>query len=283
MEWNRAKNFMLIFFICVNVLLAALIRYEADTHTLTRERESAIQAVLAQHNITMYHTIPRDFAPMRSLRFTGYDYDISRLLYIFMPPHAIEAGLVTHVSDVNRNEFTFGDTSLVITESNVFFVSGIGMTGVPDLNAAIAITQAFIEEYYPDFVLDIQSTREAVRGGLRLFYRQEHQGNIIHSNFIEFLVTGEGSYLPNVVIEEVDIHYSHPGGFAYMFRELVGSDEALLSFVQSPQSQSNMLITHMDIVYYQVRFAAYAEPFYRIFIEDRNEPFLINAITNRMN
>jgi len=263
--------------------MVSLIRYETGSHTLTRERENAIQAVLTQHNINMYHTMPRNFAPMRALRFTGYDYDTTRILAIFFPYHAIESGQINHVSETNRDQFTWENMSLVITESNVFFVSGIGMTGVPNKDAAIAITQAFIDEYYPDFVLDIQSTREAMRGGLRLFYRQEHQGNIIHSNFIEFLVTGDGDYFPHIVIEEVDMHYSLPMGFAYMPREIVGSDEALLSFVQSPQNQGSMLITHMDIVYYQVRFAAYAEPFYRIFIEERDEPFLINATTNRMN
>jgi len=281
MQWDRAKNFMLVFFLLANVLLAALIRYEAGTHTMTRERENAIQAVFAQNNINMYYPIPRQFAPMRALRVAGYDYDIDHLLAVFFPSYAE----INHIEDTNRDEFIWENLRMVISNGYISFVSGLGITGVPDRDAAIALTQPFIEEHYPDFKLDIHSTRLARRGGLRIFYRQEYQKHIIHTNFIEFLVTGEGDYLPNLVIEEVDIQYVRPMGFAYLPRELVGPDEALLTFVQniSRHGYEPVLITHMDIVYFQpVSGQQYAEPFYRIFIEGQDEPFLINAYMNQM-
>ena len=279
MQWNRAKNFMLVFFLLVNVLLLALIRYEAGAYTLTRERENAIQAVFAQNNINMYSPVPRRFSPMRALQVANHDYDIERLLNIFFPPYAE----ISHVGDGRRDEFTWENLRLIISDGYVFFISGLGITGVPDQDAAIALTQAFIDEHYPDFRLDIQSTRQARRGGLRLFYRQEYQGHIIHSNFVEFLVTGAGD---DLVIEEVDIHYVRPVGFAYLPRDLVGPDEALLTFVQYVRHNSYepVLITHMDIVYFHFpsNRQAYVGPTYRIFIEGQDEPFLINAYTNRM-
>ena len=281
MQWDRAKNFMLLFFLIVNVFLAAIIRYEANAYTLTRERENAIQAVFAQNNINMYYQIPRHFVPMRALQVSGYDYDIDRMLAIFFP-HGAE---ISHTGDSRRDEFTYGDSRLIIRDRYIFFVSGLNVTGVPDQNAAIALTQEFVDEHYPNFALDIQSTRQARRGGLRIFYRQVYQGQIIHTNFLEFLITGSGD---DLVIEEVDIHYVRPIGFAYMPRELVGSDEALLTFVQyiRPHSYEPVLIRHMDIVYFQSVYDTgnfnYAEPTYRIFIEGQDEPFLINAYTNRM-
>jgi len=218
---------------------------------------------------------------MQALQVSGYDYDIPRLLAIFFPYYAE----ISHESDTNWDEFTWQNLRMTISNGYISFVSGQNVTGVPDRDAAIAITQSFIQEHYPDFSLDIQSTRLARRGGLRIFYRQVYQGHLIHSNFVEFLVTGEGEQL---VIEEVDILYGSPIGFAYMPRELVGPDEALLSFVQNFHRSEPVLITHMDIVYAQtvsgLRTYApiYAEPFYRIFIEGQDEPFLINAYTNQM-
>lgn len=277
MQWDRAKNFMLLFFLVANVLLAALIRYEADSYILTRERENAIQAVFAQNDINIYHPIPRQFRPMRALRMVGYDYDVYRLLSIFFPPYAE----VSHRGDARRDEFTWENMRLVIDRGYVFFVSGLGVTGVPDQAAAIARTQAFVDEYYPDFILDIHSIRQASRGGLRIFYRQEYAGHIIHTNFIEFLITGEGD---DLVIEEVDMRYGSPLGFAYLPRDLSGPDEALLAFVQyfRRQNYEPVLIRYMDIVYYQPVDRAYAEPFYRVFIEGQNDPFLVNAITNQI-
>ena len=286
MQWDKAKNFMIIFFVIANVLLAALIRYETGSHILTRERENAIQTVFVQNNITMYHPIPRHFAPMRPLRVAGHDYDIDRLLTIFFPPEAESE--ITHVSSVNREEFTWENIRLVIANGAIFFVSGLNNTGVPDKDTAMALTQAFIQEHYPDFELDTQSTREARRGGLRIFYRQVYQGHFIHTNFVEFLVTGEGD---DLIIEEVDIQYSRPMGFAYLPRELAGPDEALLTFVQNIRRHNDMpiIINHMDIVYFQTTSGLretyttiYADPFYRIFIEGQEEPFRICAYTNRM-
>ena len=283
MQWEKAKNLMLVFLLLANLLLAALIRYENDSHTLSRERENAILTVFYQNNINMYREIPRNFAPMRALQVSAYDYNMDRLLGIFFPSYAE----ITHNSSTDWDEFTWDSRRLVISNGYIAFSSGRGVTGVPDRDAAIAITQNFIREHYPDFRLDVQSTRYARRGGLRIFYRQEYQGHLIHTNFVEFLVTGEGD-MP--VIEEVDIQYGRPLGFAYLPRELAGPDEALLTFVQNIRRRYEpVLITHMDIVYFQMTpgrrdtyTTFYAEPFYRIFIEGQDDPFLINAYTNRM-
>jgi len=282
MQWEKAKNFMIVFFLIVNVMLMALIRYEAGGHTLSRERENAILAVLEQNNIIMYYQIPRQFPPMRHLQVAAYDYDFDRLLEIFGFPEYY------HTGDANRDVFRWEDYELTISNGYISFVSGRGYTGVPDRIAAMALTQAFIRDYYPDFRLDVHSTRQGNRGGLRIIYRQVYNNHLIHTNFVEFLVTGEGH---NLTIEEVDIQYSRPIGFAYLPRELVGSDEALLTFVQNirPQDDMDIIITHMDIVYFQIMsglratyVSIYAEPFYRIFIEGQEVPFLISAYTNQM-
>ena len=281
MQWDRAKNFMIIFFLLVNILLMGLIRYESGVHTLTRERENAIQTIFAQNNVNMYYPIPRRFTPMRALQVSAHDYDTERLLSIFFPSHVLDDE-IHHRSDSGRDEFAWQNLRLVIDRGYVFFVSGLGITGVPDQESAIALTQAFVDQHYPDFRLDTESIRQARRGGLRIFFRQEYQGHIIHTNYIEFLVTGDGDEL---VIEEVDMHYVRPVGFAYLPRDLVGPDEALLTFVQFYRLQSDepVLITHMDIVYFQSsRESAYVEPTYRIFTQSQVEPFLINAYTNQI-
>ena len=279
MLWERAKNYMLIFFLLINLLLLALVWYETDTHVLPRERVNAINAVLMQNNINISYPIPTDFRPMRALQVANYDYDIERLKSIFFPAYAD----ISHTGGNRRSEFTWQNIRLVIDDGRVFFTSGLGVTGVPDYAAALMLTQAFIDEYYPDFVFDAQSTRQARRGGLRLFFRQKYQNHVIHSNFIEFLITGTGDEL---VIEEADIHYLRPLGFAYQPRDLIAPDEALLTFVQEIRRQTYepVLITYMDIAYvsFSGRGQQYAEPVYRIFIDGGDEPFLVNAYTNRV-
>lgn len=277
---------MLVFFLLANILLLALIRHETGNHTLSRERESAILNVLEQNNIIVYYHIPRQFSPMRPLQVAAYEYDFNRLVDIFFPYYADE---ISHAKDINLDIFSWENNyRLVISNGYISFTRERGAGGVPDTYASIALTQAFIREHYPDFRLDIHSTRQARRGGLRIFYRQEYQNTMIYTNFVEFLITGEGH---DIIIEEVDIQYGRPIGFAYAPRELVGPDEALLTFVQNVrlQNDTDIIISHMDIVYFQTMpglietyTPIYAEPFYRIFIEGQDEPFLINAYTNRL-
>jgi len=283
MQWDKAKNFMLAFFVIANILLAALTYYETGSHTLSRERMDAIQTVFVHNNIEMYYQIPRSFAPLRPIRVAGHDYNIENLISIFFPAYAD----VHKSGDANREVFTYENLSMVISNGYIVFDSGVSHIGTPNKEAAISLTQDFINKHYSDFRLDLQSTR-IVNRGLRLFYRQEYQGHLIHTNFVEFLVTGEDD---DLFIEQVDIQYGRPMGFAYQPRELIGPDEALLTFVQNIRLINNehIFITYMDLAYFQTTsglretyMPIYAEPFYRIFIEGLDEPFRIHAYTNRM-
>ncbi|MCL2016446.1 MAG: hypothetical protein FWG68_09405 [Defluviitaleaceae bacterium] len=289
MRWERAKSFIIIFFAATNIILALLIHHEAEAHSLTTERETALNTVLARNNIVLTNQLVNNFAPMRLLQLDNYDYDIDRLLAMFFPEDAD----IAHATATNFDEFTWQNSQLTISNGYIAFVAGHGVIGVPEIAAAIELTQNFIDTYYPHFILDINSTRLARRGGLRLFYRQEYQGQIIHTNFVEFLVTGYGDNLAEIVIEEVDIQYGVPIGFMYLPQNLVGPDEALLTFMQNIRLQNTetIFINHMDIAYFQTMSGlrenylptnVYATPFYRIFVEGYDSPFLINAHTNQI-
>ncbi|MCL1988260.1 MAG: hypothetical protein FWG64_09865 [Firmicutes bacterium] len=287
MRWERAKNLIIVFLVVTNVVLAVLINIETEVHNLTVERETALNVVLANNNIILGNELVRNFSPMRDLQLDNYNYDVDQLLEMFFPPNA----RISHLTDANFDEFYWENSRLTISNGYIAFVAGHDIIGVPEVAAAAEITQTFIDTYYPNFILDINSTRLARRGGLRVFYRQEYQGQIIHTNFVEFLVTSDNA--DTIVIEEVDIQYGVPLGFVYLPQNLVGSDEALLTFMQNIRMQNaeTILINHMDIAYFQTMSGlregyfptnVYAVPFYRIFVEGYESPFLINAQTNQM-
>jgi len=295
MQWDRAKNYMLIFFVAINILLFVLIQREASNHTLTSEQEDAIFAIFAQNNINSHAAIPRRFAPMRALQIEPFEYDTERLISIFFPAYA---EVVNLENTVQRVVYEWEGMRLVIAnERHVSFTNPSNR--VPDedeeaapLNrtAAIAISNEFIQNHYPDFWLDSHSIWETDNAGLWIVYLQEYQGHRIDSNRIDILVTGSGN---DVHIEVIEMIYRRPSGFAYLPRELRGPHEALLTFVQHVSSVSEdaspTLITHMDIVYVELRGSGqwdtyiriYAEPHYRIFVQGVESPHLINAFTNQ--
>jgi len=285
MEWERAKSFLLLFFILLNLTLGFLIINERRRYTVTPEREQAIMTIMAENNITMDTRIIRRFPPMRELIVSGFYYDVDELLDIFFDtPANVMRSYFPHGQD-----FFYEDAELEIFHGFVSYNNLYGHGGAAEymveLNRTRAeeLTNAFVQAYFPDFRLD-----DVFESGsrIRLSYRQVYRGYIIHTNFIEFTVTEMGIVRVDMQFSQV-LEFGHEGPIA-------APDEALLTFVRRVRDialVSPIVITHMDLVYFQVEesfdpdASNRAVPFYRIFIDGGgidSDPFLINAITNEV-
>jgi regulatory protein YycI of two-component signal transduction system YycFG len=280
MEWERAKNYVLIAFVILNLGLAALIYLEDTRFTLTDARLSNIHAVLFDNNINLYTTPMRRFAPMRHLDISGFYYDIPALIEIFFENETVtihhegeghyiieaENGAELEIS----NGFISFDNSARLNENDENEIS------VAD---AIKISEEFIENHFSDFVRDIVFEDF---GGVHIIYLQEYRGRLIDSNFIEFFVVSEG-------IVWIDMQFGQVLGHSAETRMIFAPDEILLTFMQRVRHramENPIFISDIDIVYKQEYAsdqigAVYpAVPFYRIFIRGQDFPFYINAYTN---
>jgi hypothetical protein len=283
MEWERAKTIILVAFVLLNLGLAGLLYIEHSRYTLSQDRISNIHAALSDNNINLYATPMRRFAPMRHLDISGFYYDVPALLEIFFDGVEVieeepEAG---HYIFATKND-EFG--RLEISNGFISFDKSFGFDeNAPEISheRAIQLSDEFIEEHFSDFKRDIVFD-EYGGGGVRIVYRQEYRGQLIHSNFIEFSVTSQG-------IAWIDMQFGRIIGHSAEPRMIFAPDEILLTFLQRMHYMAidnPIFITHMDIVYYQEYASDQAGqiypavPFYRIFIRDNDFPFLINAYTN---
>jgi len=273
MEWEKAKTYILITFVILNLCLAGLLFNENRRYTLTSDRERTILSVLSQNNINLYTLPMRRFAPMRRLDISGFYYDIDELLPIFFSDP-----LPTRCEDVPFYSFRTDYSELTITNGFVFFE--ILDTTAPNINPWLHDEDIFISQHFPDFVEDISfSTFD----GERVIFLQEYRGQKIESNSIEFLITDEG-------ITQIEMQFGRVLGHGGDPRMIFAPDEALLTFMQRARSMAEenpIFITRMELVYYkeyasdQPGTVYHAVPFYRIFIRGNDDhPFLINAYTN---
>jgi len=287
-EWEKAKNYILVFFLLLNICLGFLLFWENRRYTMGSEQSRLIRTVLDQNNISLY-TIPmRRFPPMRPLNIRGFYYNEEALLEI----------LFDNPADVERTEsggrvvFTNGSGGMNISNGFIHFVAPGGfahegqvefatLSLAPEdvnLSNALPLTDEFIGNYFPTFV---QDDHFRVSRGIRITYRQVYRGRLVHSNFIQFLVTPNG-------IQEIEMRFGEITGHAVTPEAIFSPDEALLTFVQRVRHislVSPMTIVNMDLVYHQVYYSDqpndyHAVPFYRIFIYGNDRPFLINAFTN---
>ena len=285
MEWERAKSYLLLFFILLNLTLGGLLLLERRRYTVTPEREQAIITIMNQNNIAMGTRLMRRFPPMRGMYVSGFYYDEYQLAEIFFGDADVH-----HVSTQHRHVFTYGEARLVIAHGFISYDNPQGHGGEEGRPAVLCRMEArrlsdnFVEGNWPDFSLD-----DVFIGldWLRLSYRQVYRGHVIHTNFIEIIVTDMG-------IVQVEMQYSQVLEMADDTRPIVAPDLALLTFVQRIRAISNtqaypMVIDHMDLVYFQLEGSTDPDgsypvvPFYRVFIYgDGGDPFLINAFTNEI-
>jgi len=282
MEWEKAKNYILLFFILLNLALGGLLFMESRRYSITPEREQAIVTILNQNNISMDVRLIRRFAPMRAMSVSGFYYNTDELVRIFFGNATVH-----RTTNFRGYEITRRPAELVISNGFIAYNNPMGRGEISTLSAVEAqrLTDDFVRTNWPDFRLDIIYSGE---DWILLSYRQVYRGHKIHSNFIEFFVTEAG-------IIRVEMQFGRALGWESADRQpIVSPDEALLTFVQRIRpiaiaQASPMVITHMDLVYFVDGSGSdpdvehRAEPFYRVFVAgDGSNPFLINAFTNEM-
>jgi len=286
MEWDKAKNIVLIFFILLNIGLGVLLLIEHNRFTMSDEQERTIRAVLGQNNISMYTSPMRHFSPMRPLNVSGFYYDVDQIKGIFFA----EPSEVVNEGDSSRYIFTGEDSQLIISNGFISFDTsqpyglrdlGRNITAI-SIPIAQEITRQFVDANLEDFVFDSVFYED---GQVRIVFRQIYRGQIVHSNFVEFFVTEYG-------IRQVDMQFGEilgHGGASFM---IFSPDEALLTFAQRASGFFHgqpVVIIHMDLAYMPEYMVSDQEgtiypatPFYRIFVVGNDRPFLINARTNYM-
>lgn len=268
----------------LNLGLATLLFLEDRRYTLTPERMSNIHSILSRNKINLYTTPMRRFAPMRHLDISGFYYDIPLLLTIFFPEEA----------EIIQGETAEGQY-IFKTENNAFgqleisngFISFDNRGNLRENRGvefsreeAIAASREFIDRYFPDFVLDSVFSAYG-EFGWHIIYRQEYRGRIISTNEIIFIFS-DG-------LDWIDMSFGRVIGYSAEPRMIFAPDEILLTFMQRMHHEAMenpIFIIDIDIVYFQeyqsnLEGSVYpAIPFYRIFIQDHDMPFLINAYTN---
>jgi len=273
MEWEKAKTYILIFFVILNVGLGSLMLIENRRYTLTAEQERHIRTVLNQNNISMY-TLMHRFPPMRHLDVTGFYYDTDEIIsMLFETPDATQRQGDNYIfeDDINR---------LTISNGFIFFESPQGFRNSNEINPR-QVAAGFIRENFPDYVLDSEFVEP--EGGVRLIFREMYRGHLVHSNQVEFYITDGG-------IVQIEMQFGRILGHSGELRMLASPDEALLTFVQRVRhftQDTPMTIVGMDLVYFQEYLSDqeggvyHAVPFYRVFTRcSGDRPYLINAFFN---
>ena len=278
MDWNKAKNLILLFLCLLNAALFALIFNNNRAYRLTAAQEQAIRAVLAQNNIIVTGDILRNFSPMRQIEMQAPGFDHDDLIGIFFD----NADGLTRSVERDRIRYRNDTETLIIDGSNITYRNRNGGDGtLPSIQEAERLSNQLMQRIRRlggNFVLDgAVSQPVESEDGLLFRFRGRYRGVLIHSNAVDITVNGNG-------ITRVEFSYLRPVSFVGVRREITSADEALLTVMHSIRNmfgehREPMYIEKIDLVYYSV-LSTNAVPYYRVFIYGLLQPFLVNAYLN---
>ena len=283
MEWNKAKDIIIVFLVLLNIMLGIFLNINSRRHTLSMDQEKNIVEVLASNNISMYCKIISKYEPMKMLELNPQTIDEAKMVEAFLgTPNAI-AG-----KDGDIKSYELEGKSLIIYENKVIYENSNRSESMDLTNdKAISLCTEYLSSIGSlgsGYALDLGPY---IRDGeLILEYRQKNDGVVIYDNYFIFVVDERG-------IRCIDYSNNVPVGYSAGVREICSSDEALFSFLQAMKRESSQkpqrIVEKMDIVYFVDSAEAdtnRAYPYYRIYYTEVGDPdnlirlCMVNAYLN---
>lgn len=269
MDWNKAKNLIIILLIVLNMFIFLLLSRTKVSYELTLTDEKNILNILREKNIAVYTELPTQFYPMKDLEVISYGRDgLNDLANLIFSENVVPF--------VEKDKITYQEGTMTLVIQNGFF-SLYSQEGIPftkeELIGAVDKSDKFIKD------------KEYKNNDLQIYeYREMYSNHIVYSNYFEIEVE-------NNVIKNFKGYNSEVSGFIGEKKEIVSVDMVLFNFIKEIDKiyeNKEIIINNIDIVYYQSETTNEENimlkgiPCYRIEVVGNNVPFLIDAYTNEI-
>ena len=266
MDWDRAKNLTIIFMLLLNIFLGVLIYIFSEKYVLNSEQETNIIKVLSQNNIAVYTEIPKSYRPMNQILMSTPEYNMNLLIDIlFEEQEAVR-------QTIEMDKIIFKDDVSELTLQNNFITFTSRVDGITTREEARRYARNIIDKASGMFNgFEFHGSTES-ENGILLEYYQRYGKSIIYSNYLKFFFSTDGRL-------EINFFYNPPDRYEDDTIKILSADEALFLLMGHINDMNyDVFITGIDIVYYQDTLLK-AVPYYRIYVLNKREPVLVNAVT----
>lgn len=278
MEWGRAKKFVVVLLVLLNVALGVLNFRQRQEKSMTSAQERAIFEVLSQNGITLYTELPTLSSSMARLSAEMPSYSKETLERLFFDGEKTTVSVGT-----DRNIYRGKDSTLTLSGAHGLLERDGVKPGKGSLSRAAAqrAAEKFIsqtEYFFGTFAEPV--VVEEPNGFTVNFYGTYKRENVF-ANYFSLLVTEDG-------IRRIEFSYCPVQGYAGEKRDICYSDEALLTFMRQWRKgwQAEAAISRIELGYDWMEQGSLSadgtvnfEPCYRIYMMEETEPILINAYT----
>lgn len=278
MEWGRAKNFVIILLVLLNIVLGVLNFRQRQENTMTSAQERAIFEVLSQNSVTLYTELPTHSKPMARLTAELPSYSKETLERLFF-----DGEKTTVTVGTDKSVYRGKDATLTLDGAHGVLERGSVKDGKGSLTrgAAQRMAEKFISQTEYFFgAYDEPFVAEQDNGFAVSFYGTYRRENV-SANYFTFFVTEDG-------IRRIEFSYCPIQGYTGEKRDICHADEALLTFMRQwrKNGEGEAAVSRIELSYdWMERGNVSAdgtvnfEPCYRIYLMEETEPTTINAYT----
>lgn len=284
MEWGRAKQFVIVLLVLLNIVLAGLNYKQKQETAMTSAQERAIFEVLSRNGITMYTDILTKFAPMPRMvgEIPSYSKEtMERLFFGSQKTTAIRKGDAM----IYRKE---GAALTLRGSVGVWEDAGVlmGKAGL-ERGKALQTAKDFLEGTEHFFGTYADATVLEREDGFEVLFCGTYKQDKVFTNTFSVFVTKAG-------IRKITFDYCPIKGYQGEKKDICYSDEALLTFMREWRKEEHdyeATIHRIELGYGTTEsgnatgeelLTVELEPFYRIYLMEEEEPYLINAYTCQM-
>ena len=271
MNWNKAKNYTIIFLLLMNICLLGLNLMKLYSDRLSKAELSNISKVLDDNGITVEAEIPRGSRSLSQLELEQDSFDLFELVSVFFGSDTD----VKRTEEFNVTIFKSGSKSLRVKERTVIYNDTEKYTAAA--SEARSTAAEYIEKLdrlFPGFVYEGTYTEGS---SIAVEYDMYYKDNNCFNNSCEF-------YFDEKEGMTVTINYLEPLGFSGVKSELYNADIILFSFMNSIREyypDERLTVTELQLGYFadlkNEPGGASALPYYRIKVRENNDTYYVNG------
>lgn len=282
MNWEMSKRIMIIILVMLNIGIKIISINMSSAYKLTEQEKINIKKVLQTNNITLYTSLDIEYKPKKELelQYNNLEKYGNTLKEVFFKDVKVK-------TVKNEKETLYiSDDRILTLKKDVFIYNDSRKKKYieSELNELISS----IGDDFKNYKVDI----EEIKKGERIIeYREQIDNMIMYGNYIKVNIKDNG----DIVIKGENFKVNGEIGEE---REIISIDLALITLINEVNrkkgdliNSTDVFIEKIDIVHYNNRnteenaienMIINTVPAYRIYVSQFNNPFIINAYTNKL-
>ena len=267
MDWEKARNYTIIFLLILNIILFGINFHRSKESTVTAQRTDTVSEYCKRNNISVECDLPEKYEPMKRVVQKDFSFDLLGMERLFF----------TNLTGISRTDvkntvlLTNGLATLKVDGQHITYEDK-NFAKTSDRQEALSVANRYVKAIMQSFGgFTLESINETENGREILFFDRIN-GYPVFGSYVKFLFRNEGGIC-------IDISYYPVTQGGDEVDPVIASDEALYAAVAKIRQKypEGCRVDSVTQGYFYQNATSEVIAGYRIGVQ--GEGFYVNAVT----